>query len=371
MRIRAGFIGLATVIQSILFLTHFFIYKTWTFAAAGSETSTLTWLKLTVGVLSVSFLAATLLAFRFTNPAVRTLYRIAAVSLGIVSFLFFAASASWVVLGVTRLAGMNVNFHEIVKTLYAVAVLGGFTGVLNAGWTRVRRIRVRLENLPETWRGRTAALVSDLHLGHVRNGGFLRRIVKKVMRENPDAVFLAGDLYDGTAIDATKAAEPLRALRAPQGTYFVAGNHEQFGDDSRYLEAVSGAGVRVLHNEKVEADQLQIVGVPYNHAIHDEHFQKVLRQIGVDRNRASILLTHAPDRPHIAEQEGISLQVSGHTHVGQFFPWTWMARRIYRQFVYGLSRIGKMLIYTSSGAGTWGPPLRLGSSPEIVLFQFE
>jgi len=266
---------------------------------------------------------------------------------------------------------MNVNFHEIVKTLYAVAVLGGFTGVLNAGWTRIRRIRVRLENLPETWRGRTAALVSDLHLGHVRNGGFLRRIVKKVMRENPDAVFLAGDLYDGTAIDATKAAEPLRALRAPQGTYFVAGNHEQFGDDSRYLEAVHNAGVRVLHNEKVEADQLQIVGVPYNHASQDEHFQKVLRKIGVDRNRASILLTHAPDRPHIAEKEGISLQVSGHTHVGQFFPWTWMARRIYRQFVYGLSRIGKMLIYTSSGAGTWGPPLRLGSSPEIVFFQFE
>ncbi|HYT21438.1 MAG TPA: metallophosphoesterase [Candidatus Polarisedimenticolia bacterium] len=367
---RAGIIAFVSVIQCILFLTHFFIYKTWTFAAAESEAFA-QWLKVTVGVLSVSFLAASLLAFRYTSPTVRTLYRIAAVWLGIVSFLFFAAGASWVVFGATRLAGADVNFHAIVEVLYAAAVLSGVAGLLNAGWTRIRWITVRLENLPETWRGRTAALVSDLHLGHVRNGGFLRRIVRKVMRENPDAVFLAGDLYDGTAIDAAKAAEPLRALRAPQGTYFVAGNHEQFGDDSRYLQAVSSAGVRVLHNEKVDADQLQIVGVPYNHATHDEHFQKVLRLIGVDRNRASILLTHAPDRPHIAEKEGISLQVSGHTHVGQFFPWTWMARRIYRQFVYGLSRIGKMLVYTSSGAGTWGPPLRLGSSPEIVFFQFE
>jgi uncharacterized protein len=264
-----------------------------------------------------------------------------------------------------------VSFHAIVEVLYLAAVLSGFAGLLNAGWTRIRRVTVKLDNLPETWRGRKAALISDLHLGHVRNGSFLRRIVASVMRENPDAVFLAGDLYDGTAIDAAKAAEPLRDLRAPQGTYFVAGNHEQFGDDSRYLQAVSNAGVRVLHNEKVEADQLQIVGVPYNHASQDGHFQSVLRQVGVDRMRASILLTHAPDRPHIAEKEGISLQVSGHTHVGQFFPWTWMARRIYRQFVYGLSRIGKMLVYTSSGAGTWGPPLRLGSSPEIVLFQFE
>jgi len=363
-------IAFATIIQSILFLTHFFIYKTWTFAIAGSEISS-AWLKVTMGLLAVSFLGATLLAFRFTNPAVRALYRIAAVWLGIVSFLFFAACASWIVFGIAWIAGRNADFHAMVEILYAAAVLSGFAGVLNAGWTRIRRITVRLENLPETWRGRKAALISDLHLGHVRNGGFLRRIVARVMKENPDAVFVAGDLYDGTAIDAAKAAEPLRDLRAPQGTYFVAGNHEQFGDDSSYLRAVSDAGVRALHNEKVEVDQLQIVGVPYNHAFEDEHFQKVLRQIGVDRNRASILLTHAPDRPHIAEKEGISLQVSGHTHVGQFFPWTWMARRIYRQFVYGLSRIGKMLIYTSSGAGTWGPPLRLGSSPEIVLFQFE
>jgi uncharacterized protein len=369
MRIR-GLVAFASVVQFILFLTHFFIYETWTFAAPGNEATAL-WLKVTVGVLSVSFLGTSLLAFRYTNPILRAVYRIAAVWLGIVSFLFFAAGASWVVFGVVRLAGVNVNFHVIVEILYAAAVLSGVAGVLNAGWTRIRRITVRLENLPETWRGRTAALVSDLHLGHIRNGSFLRRIVAKVMRENPDAVFLAGDLYDGTAIDAAKAAEPLRDLHAPQGTYFVAGNHEQFGDDSRYLQAVSNAGVRVLHNEKVDADQLQIVGVPYNQASRDEHFQKVLRQIGVDRNRASILLTHAPDRPHIAEREGISLQVSGHTHVGQFYPWTWMARRIYRQFVYGLSRIGKMLVYTSSGAGTWGPPLRLGSSPEIVLLEFE
>jgi predicted MPP superfamily phosphohydrolase len=341
------------------------------FALARSGTSSASWLEVAVGVLSVSFLAATLLAFRYSNPAVRTLYRIAAVWLGMVSFLFFAAGASWLVFGLARIAGVNLNFHLIVEVLYAAAVISGITGVLNARFTRIRRITVRLENLPEAWRGRTAALVSDLHLGHVRNSSFLRRIVAKVMKENPDAVFLAGDLYDGTAIDAAKAAEPLRGLQAPHGTYFVAGNHEQFGDDSRYLRAVSDAGVRVLHNEKVETDQLQIVGVPYNHATQDEHFRSVLQKIGVDRNRASILLTHAPDRPHIAEREGISLQVSGHTHLGQFFPWTWMARRIYRQFVYGLSRIGKMLIYTSSGAGTWGPPLRLGSSPEIVLFQFE
>ena len=158
---------------------------------------------------------------------------------------------------------------------------------------------------------------------------------------------------------------------APHGVYFVAGNHEQFGDDSKYLHAIAAAGVRVLINEKVEVDGLQIVGVPYRNAAQDGHFTSVLQGIRLDRNRASILLTHAPDHPEIAEAAGVSLQLSGHTHLGQFIPWSWMARRIYRQFVYGLSRIGKMQVFTSSGAGTWGPPLRLGSNPEIVVLHFE
>jgi len=196
-------------------------------------------------------------------------------------------------------------------------------------------------------------------------------MVAKIMKEKPDAIFIAGDLYDGTAIDARGAAEPLKELVAPQGVYFVAGNHEQFGDDSKYLNAIAAAGVRVLSDEKVEAEGLQIVGVPYRSAVPGGRLASVLRGIPLDRNRASILLTHAPDHPEIAEAAGVSLQLSGHTHLGQFIPWSWIARRIYRQFVYGLSKIGRMQVFTSSGAGTWGPPLRLGSNPEIVVLDFQ
>jgi predicted MPP superfamily phosphohydrolase len=91
----------------------------------------------------------------------------------------------------------------------------------------------------------------------------------------------------------------------------------------------------------------------------------------VDREQASVLLTHAPDRLAVSEEEGISLQLSGHTHRGQFFPFTWITKRIYGPYVYGLKPLGKMWVCTSSGAGTWGPPLRLGSSPEVVLIRFE
>jgi uncharacterized protein len=371
MRRRRPLTGFIAVIQTVLFLTHILIYETWTFSVPDHSAHGALWIKLVLGFLSITFVSASLLAFRYTNSAVRVFYRAAAVWAGLLSFLFFAALVSWTIFGIARLAGLAVNFHRMAEVLFGVAIVAGLFGVFNASWTRITRTTVRLANLPETWRGRTAALISDVHLGHVRNGGFLRRMVMKILREAPDAIFIAGDLYDGTAIDALQAAEPLSKLTAPHGVYFVAGNHEQFGDDSKYLGAIAAAGVRVLSNEKVDVDGLQIIGVPYRSAVRNRDFATALKDVRLDRDRASILLTHAPDHPEIAEAAGVSLQLSGHTHLGQFIPWSWMARRVYRQFVYGLSQIGKMQVFTSSGAGTWGPPLRLGSNPEIVLLQFE
>src|SRR6202521_3188752 len=192
-----------------------------------------------------------------------------------------------------------MNFHRTVELLFGAAVVAGLYGVFNASWTRITRMTVRLANLPAAWHGRRAALISDLHLGHVRNGSFLRRMVAKILKEEPDAIFIAGDLYDGTAIDVQRAAAPLSELVAPHGVYFVAGNHEQFGDDSKYLHAIAAAGVRVLSNEKVDVDGLQIIGVPYRNATQNALLASVLRDIGLDRDRASILLTHAPDQPEV------------------------------------------------------------------------
>ena len=371
MRSRRDLVVFIAVIQSVLFLTHYLLYKTWTFSPEGGDIHGTFWIKLMLGLLSVSFVAASLLAFRYTNSALRAFYRVAAVWMGLLSFLLLAAIFCWIIFGVARLAGLDTNFHRTAELLFGAAILTGLYGVFNANWTRITRTTVRLANLPAAWQGRRAALISDVHLGHVRNGNFLRRMVAKILEEEPDAIFIAGDLYDGTAIDARQAAEPLSRLVAPHGVYFVAGNHEQFGDDSKYLHAIAAAGVRVLSNEKLEVDGLQIIGVQYRNAVQEGQLASVLSSIRLDRDRASILLTHAPDHPEIAEAAGISLQLSGHTHLGQFVPWSWMARRIYRQFVYGLSRIGKMQVFTSSGAGTWGPPLRLGSNPEIVMLQFQ
>ena len=368
---RARIATFVAVFQSVVLLGHIFLYETWNYFWQPPARTGFSPLQVTLAILSVSFVAASLLAFRYTNPLLRWFYTLSAVWLGALSFFFFAAIACWITYGALLAAGVHVDGRLLDEIFFGAAAAISLYGVVNAAWPRVRRIRIKLPNLPASWRGRKAALVSDMHLGHVKYIGFARRITRAINRLKPDIVWIAGDMYDGTAVDAKHAASPLKKLQPPFGTFFVEGNHEEFRYPEQYLEAVRANGMRVLENEKAEIDGLQIVGVPYKHATHAQHFGSVLDKIGIDRDRASVLLTHAPDHVAVAEAAGIGLQVSGHTHVGQMIPYNWIATRIYRQFVYGLNRIGKMLVYTSSGAGTWGPPLRVGTQPEIVLFEFE
>ncbi len=132
-----------------------------------------------------------------------------------------------------------------------------------------------------------------------------------------------------------------------------------------------GAGIRVLKSEKVIVDGLQILGVQYSHTVEPNFFRSVLENAKLDRNRASVMISHVPHHLEIPEAFGVSLQLSGHTHGGQVIPFSWITWRIFGEYTYGLKRFREMLVYTSFGAGTWGPPLRVGTHAEIVLITFE
>ncbi len=368
---RARFVVFLVIFQSILSLAHWFIYSTWINFRATSGPSRLTDLKIHIALLSFSFVAASLLAFRITNPIVRTFYRLAAVWLGAVNFLFLAACTCWISFFVTTLLGVHCDSNTMAGVMFATAALTTLYGIVNARWVRVRKIKIPLRNLPDSWRGRVAALVSDVHLGHVNGAGFLRRIVTRLQGLNPDIAFITGDLYDGTAINAAAAARPWKKFAPALGAYFVTGNHEEFGDPSRYLEAVRDSGLHVLHNKKLLVDGLQLVGLPDHASTNPDRLRSILESLAIDRKRPSILLSHVPRALDVPEKAGISLQLSGHTHGGQFFPFTWFTRRIFGPYTFGLQRFGEMLVYTTTGAGTWGPPMRLGTQPEIVLLEFQ
>ena len=364
---RRRIFAFIAIIQSILFLSHWFLYETWmSFVNSGASHADVP-LAVALGLLSVSFVAASLVALRFSNLLARLFYSVSATWAGFLTYLLLGACACWGVALAAHAAGIPAGRRHLAEAMLALAALATCYGIFNARWIRIRKITVPLANLPAQWNGRIAALVSDLHLGHVRNRGFARRVAATIEKLRPDILFIAGDLYDGTAANLDRLAQPLGEIHAPLGAYFVAGNHEEFGDHTKYLQAVGHAGIRVLDNEKISVEGLQIVGIHYRDSIRPERFQSLLRQASIDPSRPSLLLTHAPNHLEVAEAEGISLELCGHTHGGQFFPFRWMPKMVYGIYVHGLHHLGRLAVYTSSGAGTWGPPMRVGTTPEIVL----
>ena len=267
--------------------------------------------------------------------------------------------------------GVYLDKSELAAGLLSLAVVVGISAIANSAWIRVVRVTVKLPNLPAAWRGRTAAVVSDLHLGQMQYLRFVRRIVAKLSQLHPDVLFIPGDMFDGTAIISDPISTAWAGFSAPLGTYFITGNHEEFSSPSQYFDAVRKSGIRVIENEKIILDGLQIVGVSYHASTNVEKFRSILHEAALDPNVASVLLVHNPNRLPVAAEAAISLQISGHTHRGQFFPFTKIVSRIYGKFAYGLNRFGDLQVYTSCGVGTWGPPMRLGSNPEIVLIQLE
>ncbi len=213
--------------------------------------------------------------------------------------------------------------------------------------------------------------MSDLHLGQIHGPRFAERVVNKINALPHDIVFIGGDLYDGTgAPDIHELAVPLKALRAPLGIYFVTGNHEEFGDNTGFIHSANAVGMRVLMDELVNIHGLNIIGVDYAHANDPGRFKEILSALEIEPSRPSILLKHEPNNLQIAEETGVSLMISGHTHYGQQWPFGLLAQLSYQGYAYGLKPFKNMQMLTSSGIGTWGPPLRIGSDAEMVVITF-
>src|SRR2546428_2636863 len=247
---------LIIVAQSILFLANWSLYETWVAFHPSLDPTTLAILRVVFLLAALSFVSASLLAWRYFNPIVRAFYVISAIWVGLMTFCLFAAASCWIVLGLVWLTNLQIAPNRIADGLFAAALLVGFYGIVNAARVRVNRITVKLPSLPGPWRGRVAALVSDTHLGHVRNLGFMRRIVARLNQARPDVVFFVGDMYDGTRADVGALAEPWSALTVPLGAVFITGNHEEFTGRDKYLQAIAKAGIRVLNNEKIELEGL-------------------------------------------------------------------------------------------------------------------
>ena len=260
---------------------------------------------------------------------------------------------------------------RVVGGAAAAAALGtvgyGTYGVLRG--PRVKRVTVPLARLPRAAHGLRIAVVSDIHLGPILGRAHTRRIVDTINSTQPDLVAIVGDLVDGTVADLGTAAEPLAQLESRHGSFFVTGNHEYFSGADEWVDHVRELGLRPLVNERVEIQGFDLAGVN-DIAGEDEGQGPDFGQALGDRDpaRASVLLAHQPVVIHDAVEHGVDLQLSGHTHGGQLWPGNHLAE-LANPTVAGLERYGDTQLYVTRGAGTWGPPVRVGAPSDITVVQ--
>jgi predicted MPP superfamily phosphohydrolase len=302
--------------------------------------------------------------------------------MGLFSSLFVLTvvrDAVVLVLLVARLAGAKVSDHWLDLSASAVvglALLVTLAGFYNARKSpRVKTVDIPLKDLPPALQGFKIAQISDMHVGPTIKRPAMKYVVAKINQLQVDVVAITGDLVDGNVYELSRHVAPLAGLRSSHGTFFVTGNHEYYSGVHPWLKYLPTLGVRVLLNEHViilhKHAPIVIAGVTdYSAASYDtSHRTDVALAItGAPRAAVKVLLAHQPRSSTAAEQAGFDLQLSGHTHGGQFLPWNFFVR-FQQPFTAGLHRVKDMLIYVSRGTGYWGPPKRFGSPSEITLLR--
>jgi predicted MPP superfamily phosphohydrolase len=357
------FIAFIFIAQCILFIAHFAAYKLIISVFSVTSPKFILGVKIIFGLLSLSFIFASLLSSKFYNVPVQLIYTLAVVWLG---FLFYLLISSILYFLLSLIIPKTGLFLKLGQILIAFAVLTSAFGILNANNPRVVEIFPKL-NTPEAWHGKRAVFISDIHLGQVFGRAYLERIVTDINKLSPDIVLIGGDLFDGTDVDLESVTAPLSALKSFYGTYFITGNHEEFEDPYKYLDVLRSRGIRILNNEYINLDGLQLVGVDFKSTVGYDNFLNTLTGINYDHNKPTILLKHTPLNLDIAQSMNIDLQISGHTHRAQMFPLNFITWLVYNGYDYGFKDYKNMEVYTSSGVGTWGPPLKVGAPSEIVL----
>jgi len=357
---------------SILFFSHYFLYFSLAYffgiAAAAHRNA----LEGVLFLLPSIFIASSILAHWTDNLFSRSVYFCSGLWLGVGLTLIFTFAMAWGAWGAARLFTHSPSPIMFGWTAVTLACLYSAYGLWNAYHPRARNLTVRIKNLPPVWRGRKVVQLSDIHLGYILRAGFASRLVAMVNAENPDLVAITGDLFDGVDGKLADLVAPLNALRAPLGIYFVTGNHETYLGVERAYAALRTTRVRILADQMVMIDGLQVIGIRYPERGHSRDLTQVIANLpGFNPALPSILLYHSPT--HIAEVKaaGVNLQLSGHAHHGQIFPIQFISRLVYGRYYHGLHVEGDYTLYTSSGAGTWGPTMRTGNHPEIVVIRLE
>jgi predicted MPP superfamily phosphohydrolase len=251
-----------------------------------------------------------------------------------------------------------------IVSLVALGAAG--TGTVSAlGQVALRNVKVPLRRLSPSMSGFRIAQLTDLHIGPTLGKGWLSDVVKHTNAANPDLIVITGDLVDGSVDELREHVQPLSGLKAPHGVWFVTGNHEYYSGVEDWYAHLPTLGVRPLRNERAQlAPGLFIAGI--EDLTGSPSLSDALE--GHDPSQALVLLAHQPRQFAEAARRSVPLTLSGHTHGGQIWPFSWLVA-LQQPFLAGLHRRGDSQLYVSRGTGFWGPPMRVFAPPEITLLR--
>jgi uncharacterized protein len=257
----------------------------------------------------------------------------------------------------------------------ALTILGAsgalsLVGLAQARCPRIRNVRVAIDNLPEELEGYRIVQWSDVHVGPTIRRRFVQALVDRTNALQPDAVAITGDFVDSDAGTFGDEIAPIRDLRTRDGVFYVTGNHEYYWSPDQWLQILDSHGVEFLRNEHrtVRNGSVVFAGItdPVGRGTHQQDPDRALAN--APAKSVKILLSHRPQASDDANRLGVDLQLSGHTHGGQFFPFNLVIKK-FQPLVAGLHRVGKTWVYVNRGTGYWGPPSRLAVGGEITVLE--
>lgn len=346
-------------------------------------------------ILSVSFIAARILIGWDFNLFTRLFFVLSALWGGLIVNLLPALILCWLIALAGWIARRRPPMRYVCSALFALSFLFSAYGVWNAFNPQIKTVEVEIPGLPAVWEQKNIVLISDAHLGVIYTPAYFSRVASTINSLRPDVIFITGDLFDGiSTVDMPSFIGPLNELNARDGIFYVNGNHENYIGIQNVLAVLARTKLKPLHDDVVQVDGVQIVGAEYPQAGFVRDVKKVIRsRKAYKKGMPAILLYHTTTnidqksmtlaqlqsrtywRPDIdftaAKELGVNLQLSGHTHSGQFIPFVYLARYLYKGYDYGLHRDGAFAIYTTSGLGSFGPPMRTGTGSEIVVLKLK
>jgi predicted MPP superfamily phosphohydrolase len=356
------------IVMTILFVFvllggHLFIWHSLCFFYC-LKRKTKYYLAIPIFIMPIIFLGSTALTRKFDTELIHYLYVLATAWLGMAIYLIQSFIIAWIIYYFIK-NKFKIKKHYFATTVIIFVLIIITYGLVNGQVIKIKNIEIKINNLPSSLENKKIVHLTDIHLGAINRQAYMERIIKKTEEIKPDYIFLTGDYLDGTSPNSEKFIPLLASLNEIAQVYFITGNHEDYDSIENLSELVKNTECIILENEITTDDGMQIIGFSYTEKNEDYNLELFKK---LNQGLPSILLTHDPVLMNEAKENDIDLHLSGHTHRGQIFPANFLTYLIYGRYQYGLNIDGDYKQYTSSGTGTWGPPLRILTDNEIVVF---